>query len=98
VQVPLTQPSEQQSELAAHVLPVALHVLGLFVAQTPPLHLPLQHSLLVAHATAMFLHALARHVPVAPQEPEQQSELIVHLVAEPVARQGPLRLPHWLGA
>lgn len=97
LQVPPTQPSEQHSELAAHVLPEALQALGLFVAHTPPVHLPLQHSLPFAHATAMFLQALARHVPVDPHEPEQQSELFEHLVTEPVVMHGPLRLPHWFG-
>lgn len=95
---PPMQPFEQQSEPAAQVLPDALQPVGLFVAQTPPVHLPLQHSLPVAHATARFLHALARHVPFPPQDPEQQSEPLVHLVAEPVAMHGPLTLPHWFGA
>ena len=97
LQTPPTQPFEQHSELAAHVLPDALQAPPLVVAQTPPVHLPLQHSLPVAHATARFLHAVARHVPVEPQEPEQQSELARQVVAAPVAMHGPLRLPHWLG-
>lgn len=96
--LPPMQPSEQQSVLAAQVLPDAKQVPALFCAQRPPLHLPLQHSLPLKHATAMFLHALARHVPVPPQAPEQQSELTVHLVADPVVMHGPLRLPHWFGA
>ena len=95
--LPPMQPSEQHSESAAQVLPEALQPVGLFDAQTPPLHLPLQHSLPLAHATVRSLHALARHAPVPPQEPEQQSELFTHFVAEPVAMHGPLRLPHWFG-
>jgi hypothetical protein len=98
LQVPPMQPFEQHSELAAQVLPDALQAPPLVVAQKPPVHLPLQHSLPVVHATAMFLHAVARHWPVAPQEPEQQSELFVHVVAAPVTMHGPERLPHWFGA
>jgi hypothetical protein len=96
--LPPMQPCEQHSESPPQVLPEALQLVGLFVAQTPPEHLPLQHSLPLPHATATFLHALARQVPVAPHDPEQQSELFTHLVAEPVAMHGPLRLPHWFGA
>ena len=92
------QPPEQHSELPAHVLPDALQPVGLFVAQTPAEHFPLQHWLPFAHATPTFLHAVARQVPVAPHEPEQQSELALHTVAEPVVMHGPLRLPHWFGA
>ena len=96
--VPPMQPPEQQSVFAAQVLPDALQPVMLVVAQTPPLHLPLQQSLPVAHATPMFLHAPAMHLPVAPHEPEQQSEFFEHTVAEPVVMHGPLRLPHWFGA
>ena len=95
--VPPMQPPEQQSAFAAQVLPEALQPVGLLVAHTPPVHLPLQQSLPVAHAAAMFLQAVARHLPVAPHEPEQQSELFLQAVAEPVEMHGPLRLPHWFG-
>jgi hypothetical protein len=97
LQTPPMQPFEQHSELAAQELPDALQAPPLVVAQRPPVHLPLQHSLPLAHATATFLHALARHLPVAPQEPEQQSELLLHVVAAPVTMHGPPRLPHWFG-
>ena len=91
------QPFEQHSESAAQVLPDALQTLPLVDTQRLPVHLPLQHSLPVAHATARFLHAIARHVPVAPHDAEQQSEFCEHFVAAPVAMHGPLRFPHWLG-
>jgi hypothetical protein len=61
LQVPPMQPFEQHSASAAQLLPDALHAPPLVVAQKPPVHLPLQHSLPVVHATAMFLHAVARH-------------------------------------
>jgi hypothetical protein len=95
--LPPMQPFEQHSESAPQVLPDALHAPALLVTQRLPVHLPLQHSLPLAHATARFLHAVARHVPVAPHEPEQQSEFCVHFVAAPVAMHGPERLPHWFG-
>src|SRR4051812_14940275 len=63
--LPPMQPFEQHSASAAQVLPDALQTPPLVVAQTPAVHLPLQHSLPLAHATARFLHAAARHVPVA---------------------------------
>ena len=97
LQTPPMQPFEQHSESAAHVLPDALQTPPLFDTQRLAVHLPLQHSLPLAHATATILHAAARHVPFPPQAPEQQSELAEHLVAAPVAMHGPLRLPHWLG-
>lgn len=98
LQMPLMQPCEQHSASPPQVLPDALQVPPLVAAHKPAVHLPLQHSLLVAHATGMFLHAAALHVPVAPQNPEQQSELLAHFVAAPVVMHGPWRLPHWFGA
>ena len=96
--VPPMQPLEQHSALPAQVLPEALQPVVFVTAQTAPVHLPLQHSLLLPQATAMFLHAPARQRPAAPHEPEQQSEGFVHSVASPVAMHGPRRLPHWFGA
>ena len=97
LQTPPMQPFEQHSELAAQVLPDALQTPPLSVTHTLPVHLPLQHSLPLAHATVRFLHEVVRHTPSAPQAPEQQSEFCVHFVGEPLTRQGPLRLPHWFG-
>jgi hypothetical protein len=101
---PLMQPFEQHSRSALawvipappQVLPDALQRPALFVTQVP-VHLPLQHSLAFAHATARFLHAPARQVPAEPQELEQQSVLAVQGVSWPVSMHGPLRLPHWFG-
>lgn len=95
---PEMQPFEQHSLFAVHVLPDARHALPLVVAQTPPEHLPLQHSPLFPQATLRFLQAAALHTPVAPQKPEQHCELAVHCVVEPVVMHGPETLPHLLAS
>jgi len=95
--MPPMQPCEQHCEPDVQALPDARQSPPLSVAQTPPVHLPLQHSLPAEQPTPRFLHAFVRHCPSEPQTPEQHCVFETHVVAEPFWMHGPLRLPHWFG-
>ena len=59
--------------------------------------MPLQQSLPVAQPTPIFLHAVALHLPSAPQKLEQHCALLVQVVAEPFWMHGPEIEEHWSG-
>jgi hypothetical protein len=102
--LPPMHPKEQHSELAAQVLPAALHELLLPVTQTKPVQRPLQHWLPLAQVAPRFEHDGAppsgrawMHLPSAPQRPEQHWSFAEQVVVVSLMH-GPLRLPHWFGA
>ena len=94
---PPAQRPEQHTAFEAQALPWPLHAPPLIDWHVPA-HLPLQHCVFDAHAVVSPRHAVAWQILFAPQEPEQQSELFRHWVAEAVAMHGPAMLPHWFGA
>jgi hypothetical protein len=84
-QVPPLQSPEQQSPFAAHMLPSVLQV-ALSAAHLPPVHVPLQHSLLLVHAVLSEAQAGKPHAPLM-HEPLQHAPFAVH--ALPSARHPP---------
>jgi hypothetical protein len=78
LQMPLWQSFEQQSPLAAHVLPAVLHVV-LSGVHVPLVHLPPQHWPSAVHAALSDAHCLSEHVPLT-HENWQHSSLVLHAV------------------
>jgi hypothetical protein len=77
-QMPLWQSCEQQSPLAAHVLPDVLHVV-LSGVHAPLVHLPPQHWPSAVHAVVSEAHCLSEHAPPT-QAKLQHSSLVLHAV------------------
>jgi hypothetical protein len=75
-QRPDAQSFEQHSSLVVQALPEVLQA-GVSALQTPPAHVPLQHSESDAHARASEVHACAEHCPPT-HASEQQSRDVAH--------------------